>query len=242
MNDLSDPKQAIMRERSPRATLALRQHFVATLPADPVLVNRPRQVQNACYTRVEPTPVAAPRLLAWSDDAGRAARHRAPATPAAGGRGARRQPRAAGHAALRGALRRAPVRPLGRAARRRPRHHAGRSRSTRDGERWELQLKGAGRTPYSRTADGRAVLRSSLREFLCSEAMHHLGVPTTRALSLVGDRRAGGARHVLRRQSARPSRARWCAASRRRSCASATSRSSPRAASTTSCCKRWPTT
>ena len=49
----------------------------------------------------------------------------------------------------------------------------------------ELQLKGAGHTPYSRFADGKAVLRSSLREFLCSEAMHHLGVPTTRALSLV---------------------------------------------------------
>ena len=47
-----------------------------------------------------------------------------------------------------------------------------------------LQLKGAGPTPYSRGADGRAVLRSSVREFLCSEAMHHLGVPTTRALSL----------------------------------------------------------
>ena len=46
-------------------------------------------------------------------------------------------------------------------------------------------MKGAGPTPYSRRADGRAVLRSSLREFLCSEAMHHLGVPTTRALSLV---------------------------------------------------------
>ncbi len=54
------------------------------------------------------------------------------------------------------------------------------------GERWELQLKGAGPTPYSRRADGRAVLRSSLREFLCSEAMHHLGVPTTRALCLIG--------------------------------------------------------
>jgi uncharacterized protein YdiU (UPF0061 family) len=53
------------------------------------------------------------------------------------------------------------------------------------GERWELQLKGAGKTPYSRTADGLAVLRSSIREFLCSEAMHFLGVPTTRALSLV---------------------------------------------------------
>ena len=54
-----------------------------------------------------------------------------------------------------------------------------------DGARHDLQLKGAGRTPYSRTADGRAVLRSSVREFMCSEAMHHLGVPTTRALSLV---------------------------------------------------------
>jgi uncharacterized protein YdiU (UPF0061 family) len=53
------------------------------------------------------------------------------------------------------------------------------------GERWELQLKGAGKTPYSRTADGLAVLRSSVREFLCSEAMHHLGIPTTRALCLV---------------------------------------------------------
>ena len=49
---------------------------------------------------------------------------------------------------------------------------------------WALQLKGAGPTPYSRSADGLAVLRSSVREYLCSEAMHHLGVPTTRALSL----------------------------------------------------------
>ncbi|MDB4297420.1 YdiU family protein [Flavobacteriaceae bacterium] len=47
-----------------------------------------------------------------------------------------------------------------------------------------LQLKGAGKTPYSRTADGLAVLRSSVREYLCAEAMHHLGVPTTRSLSL----------------------------------------------------------
>ena len=51
-------------------------------------------------------------------------------------------------------------------------------------QRWAVQLKGAGETPYSRTADGLAVLRSSIREYLCSEAMHYLGVPTTRALSL----------------------------------------------------------
>ena len=52
-------------------------------------------------------------------------------------------------------------------------------------DRYTLQLKGAGPTPFSRSADGRAVLRSSIREFLCSEAMFHLGIPTTRALSLV---------------------------------------------------------
>jgi serine/tyrosine/threonine adenylyltransferase len=54
------------------------------------------------------------------------------------------------------------------------------------GSRFELQLKGGGRTPYSRMGDGRAVLRSSIREFLCSEAMHHLGIPTTRALCVIG--------------------------------------------------------
>ncbi|XP_030625251.1 uncharacterized protein LOC115808117 [Chanos chanos] len=53
------------------------------------------------------------------------------------------------------------------------------------GERWELQLKGSGKTPYSRSGDGRAVIRSSVREFLCSEAMHFLGIPTSRALSLI---------------------------------------------------------
>ncbi|XP_054048672.1 protein adenylyltransferase SelO-like isoform X3 [Rissa tridactyla] len=57
--------------------------------------------------------------------------------------------------------------------------------TNRHGERWELQLKGSGKTPYSRNGDGRAVLRSSVREFLCSEAMHYLGIPTSRAASLV---------------------------------------------------------
>ncbi|XP_024910482.1 uncharacterized protein LOC103377350 isoform X2 [Cynoglossus semilaevis] len=55
----------------------------------------------------------------------------------------------------------------------------------RKGETWELQLKGSGKTPYSRSGDGRAVIRSSVREFLCSEAMHFLGVPTSRAASLI---------------------------------------------------------
>ena len=62
----------------------------------------------------------------------------------------------------------------------------GETMSTRETSGLELQLKGAGRTPFSRGGDGRAVLRSSIREFLCSEAMHGLGIPTTRALSVTG--------------------------------------------------------
>jgi uncharacterized protein YdiU (UPF0061 family) len=58
------------------------------------------------------------------------------------------------------------------------------------GELWDIQLKGAGQTPYSRFADGRAVLRSSIREYLCGEAMHALRVPTSRALSLVATNEA----------------------------------------------------
>lgn len=56
---------------------------------------------------------------------------------------------------------------------------------SQDGQRWDIQLKGSGLTPYSRGGDGRAVLRSSIREFLCSEAMHALGIPTSRAAALV---------------------------------------------------------
>jgi len=54
------------------------------------------------------------------------------------------------------------------------------------GDKWDLHLKGAGATNFSRGFDGRAVLRSTIREYLCSEAMHHLGIPTTRALNIVG--------------------------------------------------------
>ena len=54
------------------------------------------------------------------------------------------------------------------------------------GEKWNLHLKGAGQTPFSRDGDGRAVLRSTIREYLCSEAMYALGIPTTRALCIIG--------------------------------------------------------
>lgn len=159
--------------------------FVRALPGDAETHNVPRAVRNACYTRVDPTPVRAPRLLAWAQPVGELlgiSRPESPAGPAAEVLGGNRvlpgmQPYAArygghqfGHWA--GQLGDGRAITLGEIL-------------SPDGKRWELQLKGAGKTPYSRTADGRAVLRSSVREFLCSEAMHHLGVPTTRALSLV---------------------------------------------------------
>ncbi len=159
--------------------------FVRELPGDPVLTNVSRAVRNACYTRVDPTPVAAPKLLAWVDTVGEMlgiARPHSPTGAAAEVLGGNRvlpgmQPYAArygGHqfGQWAGQLGDGRAITLGEVV-------------GPEGRRHELQLKGAGLTPYSRTADGRAVLRSSVREFMCSEAMHHLGVPTTRALSLV---------------------------------------------------------
>jgi uncharacterized protein YdiU (UPF0061 family) len=141
----------------------------------------PRQVPGASYTRVDPTPVAAPRLLGWSQALGEYLGIARPASAEvlAGSRVLPgMQPYAArygGHqfGSWAGQLGDGRAITLGEIF-------------ATDGSRQELQLKGAGRTPYSRTADGRAVLRSSLREFVCSEAMYFLGVPTTRALSLVG--------------------------------------------------------
>ena len=165
------------------AAASFENTFVHELPGDPVLVNMPRQVANACYTRVAPTAVAAPRLLAWSDAMGELL--------------GLARPSPLGLEVLAGNRVLAGMEPYAaRYGGHQFGHWAGQLGDGRaitlaeliaaDGSRQELQLKGAGKTPYSRTADGRAVLRSSLREFACSEAMFHLGVPTTRALSLVG--------------------------------------------------------
>ena len=159
--------------------------FVRELPADPHVGPQRRQVHGALYSWVQPTPVSAPRLLAHSPEVAAllGIDETDIASPAFaqvfGGNALLEgmQPYAAnygGHqfgnwAGQLGDGRAITLGEIVNAA----------------GERWELQLKGAGPTPYARTADGRAVLRSSVREFLCSEAMHHLGVPTTRALSLV---------------------------------------------------------
>jgi uncharacterized protein YdiU (UPF0061 family) len=158
--------------------------FVRSLPADPSTEMRSRPVIGASYTLTAPTPVAAPALLAWSDVLGaqlgvsRPARIDAAVEALAGNRllpGM--QPYSArygGHQFGNWAGQLGDGRAI----------TLGEMIDTA-GQRQELQLKGAGPTPYSRRADGRAVLRSSVREFLCSEAMFHLGVPTTRALSLV---------------------------------------------------------
>jgi len=168
------------------ADAVFESRFVDELPGDAVTDNVPRQVRNACYTRVDPTPVEKPQLLAWSDDMARVLGVALPKTPT--GLEAKVL---AGNAALPG------MKPYAaRYGGHQFGHWAGQLGDGRaialgelvapGGARHELQLKGAGMTPYSRTADGRAVLRSSVREFLCSEAMFHLGIPTTRALSLAG--------------------------------------------------------
>jgi len=167
-------------------SLVFDQGFVDHLPADLSSVNVPREVREACYTLVLPSAVTKPSLLAWSNHAASQLGITKPADDAAVLTGV-----LAGNQVLPG------MKPY---AARYGGHQFGRwagqlgdGRAITLGEltlpdrtRWDIQLKGAGPTPYSRSGDGRAVLRSSVREFLCSEAMHHLGVPTTRALSLVG--------------------------------------------------------
>jgi uncharacterized protein YdiU (UPF0061 family) len=159
--------------------------FVTDLPGDPQQGPGVREVRAASYSLVDPTPVAAPRLLAWSPET--AALVDLEEGDVASSEFAQVF---GGNALLQG------MRPFAaNYGGHQFGHWAGQLGDGRAislgeainaaGQRWELQLKGAGPTPYSRTADGRAVLRSSIREFLCSEAMHHLGVPTTRALSLV---------------------------------------------------------
>ncbi|MCU0312050.1 MAG: YdiU family protein [Acidimicrobiales bacterium] len=165
--------------------LAFDNRFTRDLPADPDPENRRRQVHGAAYSRVRPTPVAAPRTLAWSPELagllGLSAEVCDSDDFAAVFSGSRVPTGAdpfamayAGHqfGSFAGQLGDGRAIALGEVV-------------AVDGSHQMLQLKGAGPTPYSRTADGRAVLRSSLREYLCSEAMAHLGIPTTRALSLV---------------------------------------------------------
>ncbi len=165
--------------------LVFDNQFVQQLPADSASSNYRRQVLKACYSHVLPANVTAPTVVAYSKEIAEQlgiteddCKSEQFAKVFVGNEIlAGMQPYAmcyGGHQ-------------FG--------HWAGQlgdGRAINLGEvvnaqkkRWVLQLKGAGPTPYSRSADGLAVLRSSVREFLCSEAMYHLGVPTTRALSLI---------------------------------------------------------
>jgi serine/tyrosine/threonine adenylyltransferase len=157
--------------------------FVENFPGDDSGTLTPRQTPGVLYSKAKPTAVEKVTLLAWSDEL---AHELGIATPSEqtdidilGGNHVAdsMQPYAACYAGHQfgnwaGQLGDGRAITLG-------------EWEAPDGKVWELQLKGAGLTPYSRRADGRAVLRSSVREYLMSEAMHYLGVPTTRALSLV---------------------------------------------------------
>jgi len=159
--------------------------FSKELPADPVVENHRRQVSNACYSRVMPTNVFSPKLVSYSPETAEllnlsketceselfskvfVGNEILPGMdPFAMCYGGHQFGNWAGQLGDGRAIN------LGEVI-------------NRKGNRWALQLKGAGPTPYSRTADGLAVLRSSIREFLCSEAMFHLDIPTTRALSII---------------------------------------------------------
>ena len=166
--------------------VTIESDFVGSLPADPIQENYLRQVRGACYSFVEPSRAGKPQLLAYSSELAKSLgfsltdcesteflevfsgnsllEGMKPFAMCYGGHqfGNWAGQLGDGRAITLGEL------------------------IDEDGNRQALQLKGAGKTPYSRSADGLAVLRSSLREYVCSEAMYHLGVPTTRALTLVG--------------------------------------------------------
>jgi uncharacterized protein YdiU (UPF0061 family) len=159
--------------------------LVRELPADPIAENYRRQVTGACYSLLNPTPVRAPKLICASMDVAElfdldsAEITTELFTNVFSGNALLNgmEPHACcygGHQFGNWAGQLGDGRAI----------NLGEVKSPQ-GRHWTLQLKGAGPTPYSRTADGLAVLRSSVREFLCSEAMHHLDVPTTRALSLI---------------------------------------------------------
>ncbi|MEE2659469.1 MAG: YdiU family protein [Candidatus Latescibacterota bacterium] len=165
--------------------LTFDNRFTRDLPADPEIGSWRRQVLGACYSRVQPTPTRRPELVAYSrevaQDLGLNEQCCQSEEFLRVFSGNQMLPTMDPHASCYGGHQ------FG--------HWAGQLGDGRainlgevishDGERHILQVKGAGPTPYSRRADGLAVLRSSLREFLCSEAMYHLGVPTTRALSVI---------------------------------------------------------
>ncbi|XP_024137094.1 selenoprotein O1 [Oryzias melastigma] len=183
--------------RSPLERLDFDNVVLKKLPVDPSEEPGVRQVRGACFSRVKPQPLTNPRFVAVSGDALALLGLRAEqvqSDPLAPGylSGSRVMPGSepaahcyCGHqfGQFAGQLGDGAACYLGE-VRAPPGQDPEMLRENPSG-RWEIQVKGAGLTPYSRQADGRKVLRSSIREFLCSEAMFFLGVPTTRAGSVV---------------------------------------------------------
>ncbi|WP_298316538.1 YdiU family protein [uncultured Aquimarina sp.] len=163
--------------------LNINNTFSEELPSDPVLENSRRQVRNACFSYVTPKKTRNPEILHVSEEMRKSLgfseedvqseeflqimtgnKVMEDTKPYAMHYGGHQFGNWAGQLGDGRAINLTEV--------------------IHNSKRWAIQLKGAGETPYSRNADGLAVLRSSIREYLCSEAMYHLGVPTTRALSL----------------------------------------------------------
>ncbi|CAG2106778.1 unnamed protein product [Medioppia subpectinata] len=166
-------------------TLVFDNKALRRLPLDPIEDNYVRTVDNACFSRLRPTPLSNPRLVSYSKSAlnlididdEEVAKH--DFVEYMSGNKLMAGSETASHCycghqfgTFAGQLGDGAVIYLGEIV-------------NSCGQRWELQLKGAGLTPYSREADGRKVLRSSVREYLCSEAMHSLGAPTTRAATCI---------------------------------------------------------
>ncbi|KIO77154.1 hypothetical protein TH53_10980 [Pedobacter lusitanus] len=164
------------------STKTFKNEFVTTFDGDETGNLQPRQTPGVLYSKAIPTPVKKPELLAWSDELAAVLQISKPdekdisilggnlTTPSM-------YPYAACYAGHQfgnwaGQLGDGRAITLG-------------EWSVQGASDYELQLKGAGPTPYSRRGDGRAVLRSSVREYLMSESMFYLGIPTTRALALV---------------------------------------------------------
>lgn len=165
------------------SSIKFKNEFINNFDGDQSRNLHPRQTPGMLYSKAMPTPVKKPELLAWSDELAGELGIKRPVDQndidILGGNQVTNTmyPYAACYAGHQfgswaGQLGDSGAITLG-------------EMQTPEGKLWELQLKGAGPTAYSRRADGRAVLRSSVRGCLMSEAMFHLGVPTTRALSLV---------------------------------------------------------
>ncbi|MBN8675013.1 YdiU family protein [Lacibacter sp. MH-610] len=164
--------------------LNINDTFSKQLPADTNTDNKVRQVNDACFSYVKPTASSSPSLIHVSDEmleeAGITRENAASEEFVKVFSGNSIYPNTQPYAMRYGGHQ------FGSWA-----GQLGDGRAinlfevNNNNQQWAFQIKGAGKTPYSRSADGLAVLRSSIREYLCSEAMHHLGVPTTRALSII---------------------------------------------------------